>query len=142
MAKKRSSKKNQAAEAQATDVGAVASQDENAQLQHTDDLRNQAEIHAASAAGVPLEPLHEEGRSMTTRDDRLDLGVTMLPGSPEEPSGPEDALGQGPKRGDYTERIGPSDYQPHEGAEPQRPRAAEIGDAEGQKGGVTTAGGS
>jgi hypothetical protein len=88
----------------------------------------------------------------TTRDDATDVGVPMLPGSPNEPQGPEDALGEGPKRGDYRERIGPSDYNPTEtvpvaDAEPgepttklvnQRPRAEQIGDAKGKKGGVDT----
>jgi hypothetical protein len=74
----------------------------------------------------------------------------MLPGSSDEPVGPEDALGVGPKRGDYTDRIGPSNYHPHEATvvddeagevtvlEPQRPRAEDIGEAPG-KGGVDTA---
>jgi hypothetical protein len=116
----------------------VATDADNAKLEHTDDRRDQSEIQAAGAAGTPLEPLHEEGRSMTTRDDRLDLGVPMLPGSPDEPQGPEDALGEGETRGDYRQRIGPPDYDPHEGATPQRPRADEIGDVEGRKGGVET----
>jgi hypothetical protein len=93
----------------------------------------------------------------TTRDDPADLGVPMLPGDGSEPVGPEDALGAGPKRGDYTGRIGDSHYQPHEVrpvddpaaladpdrpsvvVEAQRPRAQEIGDEQGRKGGVETA---
>lgn len=76
-----------------------------------------------------------------------DLGVPMLPGKPDEPQGPEDALGEGPKRGSYTDRIGPSNYAPHELVKgedgkltttAQRPRVEEIGDADG-KGGVSTA---
>lgn len=95
-----------------------------------------------------------EGR--TTRNDPADLGVPMLPGSPDEPVGPEDALGEGPKRGDYSQRIGDSNYQPHEVrpasdediADPdkpsvvvdaQAPRASEQGEVEGKKGGVETA---
>ena len=83
----------------------------------------------------------------TTRDDANDLGVPMLAGSADEPTGPEDALGVGPKRGDYSDRIGPSNYHPHEAKvddkgvtvlEPQRPRAQDIGEAPG-KGGVDTA---
>lgn len=83
----------------------------------------------------------------TTRDDAGDLGVPMLPGGPNEPVGPEDALGEGPKRGDYSDRIGPSNYHPHEvvrqddgtvKVEAQRPRVADQGDAPG-KGGVSTA---
>ena len=87
----------------------------------------------------------------TTRDE-LDAGVPMLPGSPDEPQGPEDALGIGPKRGDYTGRIGGSEYQPHQSVpipnakpgeanarlEAQRPRAEDIGDDLGVKGGTQT----
>lgn len=50
----------------------------------------------------------------TTRDDAHDLGVPMRAGSGDEPVGPEDALGVEPTRGDYTGRIGPENYQPHE----------------------------
>jgi len=83
---------------------------------------------------------------VTTRDDANDLGVPMLAGSPSEPTGPEDALGEGPKRGDYSDRIGPSNYHPHTASvvdgktvlEAQRPRVAEVGEAPG-KGGVDTA---
>ena len=82
---------------------------------------------------------HSEGGT-TTRDDANDLGVPMLPGDPSEPVGPEDALGEGPTRGDYRDRLGGSAYQPHDGAEPQKPRAEEIGDVKGRKGGVETSG--
>lgn len=92
---------------------------------------------------------HTQG-GVTTRDDATDMGVPMLPGSPKERQGPEDALGAGPKRGDYRERIGPANYRPVEivaieDAEPgeaqvkaveQRPRADDIGDVPGKKGGV------
>ncbi len=115
----------------------VATVKENQKLEHTDDKRDQA---AVAGPGGQVEPVEKEGRSSTTRDDRNDLGVPMLPGSPDERQGPEDALGEGPKRGDYTGRIGPESYHPHSGGTPQRPRAEEIGDAEGLKGGVETAG--
>ncbi len=77
---------------------------------------------------------HTEGGA-TTRDDPNDLGVPVLPGDPAESIGPEDALGVGPKRGDYRGRI-PGD--PHEGEVAQRPRADEIGEVKGKKGGVET----
>lgn len=102
--------------------GSIASPEENAALEHT------------------------EGGT-TTRDDGLDAGVPMLQGSPDEPVGPEDALGPGPKRGDYSSRVGPGDYQPHQSVrqpdgtvrlEPQRPRTNDIGDESGKKGGVET----
>lgn len=81
---------------------------------------------------------HSEGGT-TTRDDAGDLGVPMLPGSPDEPQGPEDALGEGKKRGDYSQRIGDSNYHPHDGSQAQRPRTDEVGDEKGKKGGVETA---
>lgn len=40
-----------------------------------------------------------------------DIGVTMSPGA--GPSGPEDALDPD-ARGDYSARLGGSEYQPHE----------------------------
>lgn len=80
---------------------------------------------------------HSEGGA-TTRDDATDLGVPMLPGDPSEPQGPEDALGDGPKRGDYSERVGESNYHPHAGAEAQKPKAENRGDEKGRKGGVET----
>ena len=103
----------------------IASEKQNAKLEHT-------------AGGV------------TTRDDALDAGVPMLPGSPDEPVGPEDALGVGPKRGDYSSRVGESNYQPHQAVpvpdakpgeptvrlEPQRDRVSDIGDDAGVKGGT------
>jgi hypothetical protein len=118
-----------AAERKASDAS-VASEQDNSKLEHTNG-------------------------GATTRDDALDMGVPMLPGKGDEPVGPEDALGEGPKRGDYSGRIGPSNYQPHEVrpasaediadpdkpslvVEAQRPRVEEVGDAPG-KGGVTTA---
>lgn len=80
---------------------------------------------------------------VTTRDDRNDLGVPMLAGDVSEPQGPEDALGDGPKRGDYSDRIGPSNYHPHanegDGLVPQRPRASDRGEVKGRKGGVDSA---
>ena len=81
---------------------------------------------------------HSQGGA-TTRDDASDLGVVMLQGDPSEPQGPEDALGEGPKRGDYRDRLGGPGYQPHSGQVPQRPNADDIGDAKGLKGGVQTA---
>lgn len=86
--------------------------------------------------------------------DATDLGVPMLAGHDNEPVGPEDALGVGPKRGDYSSRIGPENYHPHEAVptgekrddgtlvgkvEPQRPRTEDIGEVEGKKGGVDSA---
>lgn len=81
---------------------------------------------------------HSRGGA-TTRDDRLDLGVPMLQGDASEPVGPEDALGEGPKRGDYSERLGYEGYHPHTGNTPQKPRASDRGEVKGRKGGVNSA---
>ena len=108
----------------ATESDAVATLAENQRLEHSVD-------------------------GVTTRDDGMDLGVPMLPGSPDEPIGPEDAAG-GITRGDYSSRIGGSDYHPHtseliENPEPdgpttrlvpQRPIFGQTGEVEGVKGGV------
>lgn len=103
------------------------------------------------ASAQDNEGLEHSVDGVTTRHDALDLGVPMMAGDPSEPQGPEDALGPGPKRGDYSSRVGPSDYQPHitvpnpeagEG-EPtvrvvaQREWAGQTGDSRG-KGGVST----
>lgn len=102
---------------------------------------------ASDAGNAKLE--HSQGGA-TTRDDALDAGVPMLQGDPSEPQGPEDALGIGPKRGDYRGRVGPQDYQPHQSVpnanarpgeptahlEAQRPRTEDIADEKGVKGGT------
>lgn len=94
---------------------------------------------------------HSRG-GVTTRDDAADLGVDMLPGDPDEPQGPEDAFGPGPKRGDYTGRVGDGAHvqivpNPNAGdGEPnvirvdQVARASQRGEAAGLKGGVDTTG--
>ncbi len=100
------------------------------------------------------EPQHSRG-GVTTKHDRTDVGAPMLPGDPRERVGPEDALGAGAKRGDYTGRLGGSDYSPHT-VEPippeeqvpggpvvrvvsQREHAADVADVPRRKGGVETA---
>lgn len=89
--------------------------------------------------------------ALADRGDALDAGVDMLEGHPSEPVGPEDALGDGPKRGDYRDRIHtdphtseliPEDEQEEGGPTTrlvaQAPKAEDIGDVPGEKGGVTT----
>src|SRR5687768_3044980 len=83
-----------------------------------DDLGTHQPGPTGASIGTPeenaaLEHSTEPG-STTTRMDGLDAGVPMLQGDGSEPVGPEDALGPGPKRGDYTSRVGPGDYQPHQ----------------------------
>lgn len=93
---------------------------------------------------------HPEG-GLTTRDDALDSGAPMLQGDPSEPVGPEDALGSGPKRGDYSKLIGnlqhsasvPNpNYDPTDPASPrsvlveQNPLVEQRGDEAGVKGGT------
>lgn len=95
-------------------------------------------------------PQHSEG-GVTTRDDALDSGVPMLAGDPSEPVGPEDALGAGPKRGDYSEVIGNKqhyhsvpnpDYDRSDPSSPafvlvhQNPLVEDRGDEKGVKGGT------
>lgn len=97
----------------------------------------------------------------TTRDDALDAGVPMLAGDPTEPVGPEDAFGEGEKRGDYSGRTqaGPHlesvpipggsqpirnedgqivDYTPNAVLVGQEAATLEHGDEPGVKGGVGT----
>lgn len=89
--------------------------------------------------------------SGTTKDDALDSGVPMLPGDPSEPSGPEDALGSGPKRGDYSDVIGEREFYAsvpnpnHDPSDPnspasvlvhQNPLVEDRGDDKGVKGGT------
>jgi hypothetical protein len=89
---------------------------------------------------------HSKGGA-TTRQDGTDAGVPMLAGNPAERQGPEDALGPGPKRGDYSTRLG-NQYNPHiavKGADgltrlvPQNPNASNRGEQAGVKGGVDIA---
>ncbi len=109
----------------ARDVGAQPSLKENQKLEH-------------SRGGV------------TTRDDALDSGAPMLAGDPSEPVGPEDALGAGPKRGDYSKLIGDREHYASvpnpafDGSDPDMPRVvlvhqnplvADRGDEKGVKGG-------
>lgn len=89
----------------------------------------------------------------TTRDDALDSGVPMLKGDSSEPVGPEDALGEGPKRGDYSEVVGNLRHShsipnpDHDPTNPDSPRyvienqnqfVTQIGEVKGKKGGVDT----
>jgi hypothetical protein len=119
------------------------------EIRSTDVQAGDGESVASGAQNARLK--HSQGGE-TTRNDATDMGVPMLPGSPKERQGPEDALGAGPTRGDYSQRIGPAQYHPHTAVPvnnpapgepnvvmvPQRQFAEEIGDAPG-KGGVDTA---
>ena len=93
---------------------------------------------------------HPEG-GVTTRDDALDSGAPMLAGDPSEPVGPEDALGSGPKRGDYSKLIGNlqhaasvrnPNHDPSDPSSPavvlvhQNPLVEQRGDEKGEKGGT------
>lgn len=93
---------------------------------------------------------HTEGGT-TTRDDALDSGAPMLPGDASEPSGPEDALGSGKKRGDYSDLVGDRqfyasvpnpDHDPSDPNSPasilvhQNPLVEDRGDEKGVKGGT------
>jgi len=93
---------------------------------------------------------HTEG-GITTRDDALDSGAPMLPGDKSEPGGPEDALGSGKKRGDYSDLVGDRqfyasvpnpDHDPTDPNSPasvlvhQNPLVEDRGDEKGVKGGT------
>ena len=103
-----------------------------------------AETDQAAAEGATVD-------GTTTRDDALDSGAPMLPGSGDEPVGPEDALGSGPKRGDYSGLIGVGQFSAsvpnpnHDPSDPSSPRSVLVaqnplveqrGDEEGVKGGT------
>jgi hypothetical protein len=93
---------------------------------------------------------HSEGGT-TTRSDALDSGAPMLAGDASEPVGPEDALGSGPKRGDYSKLIGNQQFHAavpnpnHDASDPNSPRTVLVhqnplveqrGDEKGVKGGT------
>lgn len=127
------------------------------------DAKNQEERGGeAVASRKQNENLEHSVEGSTTRDNALDLGVPMLPGDPSEPVGPEDALGEGPKRGDYSKVQDTSehyetvanpkagepitgkdgtvlDYEPAYVLRYQNDRVNDIGDVAGKKGGVETA---
>lgn len=92
-----------------------------------------------------------EKHGSTTRDDALDSGAPMLKGDATEPSGPEDALGSGKKRGDYSDLIGNQEFYAsvpnpnHDPSDPnspasvlvhQNPLVEQRGDDKGVKGGT------
>ena len=109
-----------------------------------------AEAKGAQASKHENDKLkHTEG-GVTTRDDALDSGAPMLAGDASEPSGPEDALGSGKKRGDYSKLIGDRqytasvvnpNYDPSDPSSPrsvlvhQNPLVEDRGDEKGVKGG-------
>jgi hypothetical protein len=103
-----------------------------------DDVPDEGPITDSEFEPTPVDPV--SGEELQPGDDvqraKGDVGVPMIAGSQYEPQGPEDALGEGLKRGDYRDRVNP---RAHEGSTPQAPRAEDIGDAEGLKGGVDTA---
>jgi hypothetical protein len=95
--------------------------------------------------------LKHSDSGVTTRDDRLDSGAPMLQGDASEPVGPEDALGSGPKRGDYSKLIGNGQFSAsvpnpaHDPSDPNSPRSVLVhqnslveqrGDKKGVKGGT------
>ena len=93
----------------------------------------------------------DEKKTTTTRDDALDSGAPMLKGDGSEPGGPEDALGSGDKRGDYSGLIGNQEFYAsvpnpnHDPSNPdspasilvhQNPLVQDRGDEKGVKGGT------
>jgi len=107
-----------------------------------------AEAKASKQENSKLE--HPEG-GVTTRDDALDSGAPMIQGDASEPVGPEDALGSGPKRGDYSKLIGNLQHAAavvnpnYDASDPNSPRTVLVeqnplveqrGDEKGVKGGT------
>lgn len=106
-------------------------------------------------------PQTETPQTETRDAPRPETGIAVVPTTGAEPQGPEDALGPGPKRGDYrgrqpegslhmtSERI-PEDElerdedgriipgQPVTRMRTQNHEPHNIGDVPGKKGGVTT----
>lgn len=97
------------------------------------------------------EPKRNKPEGVTTRDDAKDLGVPMLAGDVSEPVGPEDALGSGKKRGDYSGRQDVADHyaavpnpaydrdnpdSPRSVLVHQNPLVEQRGDDKGKKGGT------
>ncbi len=85
----------------------------------------------------------------TTKND--DKPSTMIQGDPSEPGGPEDALGSGQKRGDYSGLVGNQQSYAsvpnpkHDPSDPnspasvlvhQNPLVGQRGDEKGVKGGT------
>ncbi len=110
-----------------------------------------AEVKGAQASEQDNAKLKHSVGGATTRKDALDSGAPMLAGDPSEPAGPEDALGSGQKRGDYSKLIGnrefsasvPNpDYDPSDPDSPrsvivhQNPLVEQRGDDKGVKGGT------
>lgn len=112
---------------------------------------NKAAADGAQASQAQNDKLEHTEGGVTTRDDALDSGAPMLPGDKSEPTGPEDALGSGPKRGDYSQLIGNQQFSAsvpnpdHDPTDPnspasvlvhQNPLVKDRGDEKGVKGGT------
>lgn len=102
--------------------------------------RDDSEIPGVADADANDELEHSMG-GQTTRSDATDVGVPMLQGDGSEPVGPEDAFGDGPKRGFYGQSA--EDGSVHltvtpDGVQHQNPKASDHGEVPGEKGGVTT----
>ena len=110
-----------------------------------------AEAKGAQASTKDNDKLKHTAGGVTTRDDALDSGAPMLAGAASEPVGPEDALGSGLKRGDYSKLIGDRQYTAsvpnpnHDTTDPsspafvlvhQNPLVDQRGDEKGVKGGT------
>lgn len=111
----------------------------------------EAKAGGAQASKQENDKLKHSDGGLTTRDDALDSGAPMLQGDASEPVGPEDALGSGPKRGDYSKLIGNLQHAAsvpnpdHDPSDPNSPRVVLVhqnplveqrGDEKGKKGGT------
>lgn len=145
----------------ATDARASAQEDAGAQHPAVASLQDNADLKHSVELDENWTPGDAESGATTTRKMTLDEGAPMVQGHPSEPVGPEDAFGEGPKRGDYTSRLGGvlsqearpvpgggepiyddagniADFTPHTVLVDQNVLAEDVGDAEGVKGGVGT----
>lgn len=110
---------------------------------------------ASPPASTPAESAQEAPATESTHQEPAapETGVPVLPTTGAEPQGPEDALGPGPKRGDYrgrqpegavhmTGEVIPEDERVEGGPITrhvvQNHHTHNIGDVPGEKGGVTT----
>jgi hypothetical protein len=112
---------------------------------------------AQGSAAADLAQADELGVGSGDERGFTEVGVPMLDGAPTERQGAEDALGEGPKRGDYAGRVGANHFEsrpipgggqvvenddggfdnsPRSEIVAQDPRVEEIGDVAGRKGGV------
>jgi len=77
------------------------------------DTKDETKASARKSAETQSQPAGSGEVDRTIERDALNMGYPMLESDPaDEPTGPEDVLGEGPTRGDYSGFINPT-YHPH-----------------------------